>query len=108
MKTIKLVGMTAVMALWGLAATAQTSETNFTFAVNQAVPDGNAVGLTLQTNLTISGGTVQSVTVSMDITGGFNGDLYAYLLGPNGGYAVLLNRVGRWQREQFWLFEHWF
>jgi hypothetical protein len=26
--------------------------------------------------------------------GGFNGDLYAYLAGPTGGFAVLLNRVG--------------
>jgi len=32
--------------------------------------------------------------VALDISGGYNGDLYAFLSGPNGGFAVLLNRVG--------------
>ena len=31
--------------------------------------------------------------MAVNITGGYNGDLFAYLTGP-GGYAVLLNRVG--------------
>jgi MYXO-CTERM domain-containing protein len=34
------------------------------------------------------------VTVGLNISGGYNGDLYAYLAGPNGGFAVLLNRAG--------------
>jgi len=34
------------------------------------------------------------VTVTLDITGGYNGDIYAYLAGPNSGFAVLLNRSG--------------
>ena len=73
---------------------AQTSETNFTFSVNQLVPDANVNGLILTTNLNITGGTISDVTVSLDISGGYNGDLYAFLAGPNGGFAVLLNRVG--------------
>jgi len=32
--------------------------------------------------------------LNLNITGGFNGDLYAYLTGPQGQFAVLLNRVG--------------
>jgi subtilisin-like proprotein convertase family protein len=82
------------LMLWTAVALGQTSETNFTFSVNQAIPDGNVLGMTLATNLSITGGNISSVTVGLDITGGFNGDLYAYLAGPNGGFAVLLNRVG--------------
>ncbi len=33
------------------------------------------------------------MTVSLDVSGGYNGDLYVYLRGPD-GFAVLLNRVG--------------
>jgi hypothetical protein len=40
------------------------------------------------------GGTITDIQVRLDITGGFNGDLYAYLLGPQGQLAVLLNRPG--------------
>ena len=37
---------------------------------------------------------MSSIQVNLDITGGFNGDLYAYLAGPAGGLVVLLNRSG--------------
>jgi subtilisin-like proprotein convertase family protein len=95
MKTKQLLGITAGMMVWaGVAWAQQTSETNFTFVVNQGVLDANDNGLILTTNLTIWGGSISNVTVSLDITGGFNGDLYAFLAGPNGGFAVLLNRVG--------------
>jgi subtilisin-like proprotein convertase family protein len=94
MKTKQLLGITAGLMVWAGAAWAQTSETNFTFSVNQLVPDVNVNGLSMTTNLTITGGTISDVTVSLDITGGYNGDLYAFLAGPNGGFAVLLNRVG--------------
>jgi subtilisin-like proprotein convertase family protein len=61
--------------------------------VNQVVPDADLNGLVLSTNLMMPG-LISSVTVGLDISGGYNGDLYAYLVGPNGGFAVLLNRVG--------------
>lgn len=95
MKKNKLMlAMAGAMLMWICTAFGQTSETNFTFSVNQAVPDGSPLGLTLATNLTIAGGNISDLTVNLDISGGFNGDLYAYLAGPNGGFAVLLNRVG--------------
>ncbi len=94
MKTKQLLGITAGLMVWAGAAWAQTSETNFTFSVNQLVPDANRNGLFMTTNLDITGGTISDVTVSLDISGGYNGDLYAFLSGPNGGFAVLLNRVG--------------
>ena len=82
-----------VFCLWAALASAQTNY-SFTFSPNQVVPDGNANGVALNANLTGLIGTITNLTVSLDITGGFNGDLYASLVGPNGGFAVLLNRVG--------------
>ena len=79
---------------WAASAMAQSSETNFTFSVNQPIPDGNPNGMALATNLAGMSGTINNVTASLNISGGYNGDLYAYLVGPNGGFAVLLNRVG--------------
>ena len=94
MNTKQLLGITAGLMVWAGAALAQLSATNFTFSVNQWVPDANVNGLSMTTNLSITGGTISDVTLSLDITGGYNGDLYAFLAGPNGGFAVLLNRVG--------------
>ena len=79
--------------VWAGAAVAQTTENTYTFSVNQLVPDANVNGLSMTTNLSMSGN-ISAVTVGLDITGGYNGDLFAFLSGPNGGYAVLLNRVG--------------
>lgn len=85
--------LASLMALWAAAALADTT-TSYTFSANQTVPDANPTGLTLSTNLTVSGGNITGLSITLNITNGFNGDLYAYLVGPNGGFAVLLNRVG--------------
>jgi subtilisin-like proprotein convertase family protein len=85
----------AFLCLWMTIASAQsTTNYDYTFPVNKAVPDGDLNGLALPVNLTDMGGTITNVTVSLDISGGYNGDLYVYLRGPDGGFAVLLNRVG--------------
>ncbi len=91
---MKLSGLGIFFASWTAAVSAQTTNYNFTFPANVAVPDGNGNGLALATNLSGLGSLMTQVTVSLDITGGFNGDLYAYLAGPSGGFAVLLNRTG--------------
>jgi len=64
--------------------------------VNQNVPDGNPVGLasSLVINNLPSGTTVTGVTVGLNLTGGYNGDLYGYLVAPNGVSVNLLNRPG--------------
>jgi len=86
MKTKQLLGIAAGLMVWAGAAWAQTSETNFTFSVNKLVPDANKNGLFMTTNLNIEyASAISGVTVSLDITGGYNGDLYAFLSGPNGG-----------------------
>ncbi|HSY17967.1 MAG TPA: PEP-CTERM sorting domain-containing protein [Candidatus Acidoferrales bacterium] len=77
----------------GLAG-AQTNYTYSSGTLNTAIPDGNPVGISSSTTFSSLPGIITSIQVNLDITGGFNGDLYAYLAGPTGQFAVLLNRVG--------------
>ena len=90
LKTFAAVGAASLL---GSVAQGQVINTTST-SVNSLVPDGNPVGITSSTTLSGISGTISSVSVNLDITGGFNGDLYAYLVDPNGDIAVLLNRVG--------------
>lgn len=58
------------------------------------IPDGNSVGV--QNTINVSGlePNVSSLSVTLNITGGRNGDLFAYLT-RDSAIAILLNRVGR-------------
>ena len=58
------------------------------------IPDGNPTGLTTTIDVTGIAGWLTNVTISLDVTGGNNGDYFAILSCDNGGYVVLLNRVG--------------
>jgi subtilisin-like proprotein convertase family protein len=88
--------------LWAGVALGQPFDYSFTFTNGfnngGVIPDGTPLGLTLATNLTgrfaPQQGTISDVMLGLNISGGYNGDLYAYLAGPNGGFAILLNRVG--------------
>jgi subtilisin-like proprotein convertase family protein len=77
------------------AATGAFAQTVFStnINVNTAIQDNDPNGLASAFSLSGFGGTVTNVSVSLNLTGGYNGDLFAYLTGP-GGFAVLLNRVG--------------
>ena len=68
--------------------------TSFTNDTPASIADGNPVGTTEQIAVSGISGTVTNVQVQLDITGGFNGDLYTYLVDPTGQMAVLLNRSG--------------
>ena len=103
MKKIKLSLLTVLAALWagvaGVAGAQVTNNYSFTVDVNQNVPDANASGLTSVASFTGMVGDISDITLSLNLGSApgdlaFNGDLYAYLVGPNGGYAVLLNRTG--------------
>lgn len=95
MKTVKQFATGMMVGLWVVVVSAQTTTSySFSFAPNRAVPDGNSSGLALATNLTGMTGIIAKVTLSLNISGDYNGDLYAYLAGPNGGFAVVLNRPG--------------
>jgi subtilisin-like proprotein convertase family protein len=73
---------------------AQVISTNSYTGASATISDGNLVGVMEQFNVSGLTGSIYDVQVSLGITGGFNGDLYAYLVGPEGQLAVLLNRVG--------------
>jgi subtilisin-like proprotein convertase family protein len=63
--------------------------------INVAIPDASASGY--RNSQTVSGipqTVIQDVNVTLNISGGFNGDLYVYL-SHGSGMAVLLNQVGR-------------
>ena len=60
------------------------------------IPDGNPVGVSFIGTYdgAASGATVGSLTVNLSISGGYNGNLYSYLMAPNGTMVVLLNQPG--------------
>jgi|SRR5882724_6789222 len=101
MKIKQLMAMAVGATLMTSVAFGQSTLNTFTFtngfANGGVVPDGDPNGLALLTNLSGQFGafsTITNVTVNLNISGGYNGDLYAYLAGPTGGFAILLNRVG--------------
>lgn len=66
-----------------------------TFTESTFIPDNLQTGALF--SRTIAGsdiGAITSLQVSLEISGGWNGDLYAYLAHES-GFAVLLNRIGR-------------
>ncbi|HTG44993.1 MAG TPA: hypothetical protein VK633_10725, partial [Verrucomicrobiae bacterium] len=82
-------------ALLGLPALhAQILEPAQSFSPNLAIPDGNATGVFDSRTITSAITGIESITVTLNITGDYNGDLYLYLR-HDSGFSVLLNRPGR-------------
>ncbi len=64
------------------------------FNVGGVIPDGSLVGFANSQTLSgLSSAPISDVNVTLNLSGGWNGDLYAYLVHES-GFAVLLNRVG--------------
>jgi subtilisin-like proprotein convertase family protein len=78
------------------AATYSTTYNSGTITDGRAVPDGGGALNTLSSsvNVNLLANNITDISVTLNISGGFNGDLYGYLRGPNGAIAVLINRVG--------------
>jgi subtilisin-like proprotein convertase family protein len=91
MKIKFLILLLGQLALTGWSQSVTGSFTNSTVT---AIPDGSPVGVMEQFTVGGLGGSISNVQVTLDITGGFNGDLYAYLVNPQGQLVVLLNRPG--------------
>jgi subtilisin-like proprotein convertase family protein len=69
--------------------------------LNTAIPDGNVNGL--QSTLTFNDAqftSILDVNVRLNISGGYNGDLYVYLT-HGSGFSILLNRTGRTGSDAF-------
>jgi subtilisin-like proprotein convertase family protein len=95
MKSTTLIGMLATLLAAGVARATLTVEETFS-GVNAAIPVGNPVGVAItETVSDISTGlTVGSLTVGLNISGGYNGNLFAYLVAPNGSVVTLMNMPG--------------
>jgi len=81
--------------LLALPAAASTTWIGPAWTVSTAIPDNDDVGFSDSRALSIPGiSAIASVTVNLNFIGGWNGDLYAYLV-HGSGFSVLLNRPGR-------------
>jgi subtilisin-like proprotein convertase family protein len=85
----------------GLVVQAPAQTNNYSQSVNAAIPDGNPTGISSVIQVSGVSGFVSSITVGLNISGGANGDLYAYITHLNDTAAVLLNRVGRTADDAF-------
>lgn len=95
--------LTALAAALLLACAAPAARADFlNWNVDAAIPDNDPMGL--QDTQTLSGFTdvIGSLEVRLTLTGdplAYNGDFFVSLQCANGGYAVLLNRVGRTESD---------
>src|SRR5580698_428263 len=72
----------------------------FSFTNNLPVPDGQAAGVSDVETVSSSVSQIGSVEIGLNISGNFNGDLYAYVEHDN-ALSVLLNRPGRTAANSF-------
>jgi subtilisin-like proprotein convertase family protein len=103
MRVLKASSLAFALAAVVTTAAAQTTVTNFFSGINKVVPDGNPTGVTDSQTLDLSSLFLYQVTdiqVNLQLSGGYNGDIYAYLV-HDGGFAVLLNRVGKTSGNAF-------
>ena len=82
-----------ILLLAFLCGPAQGALYHFDSSSSAPVPDGDRNGLQDTRTLTGIPSMITDVRVTLNISGGFNGDLYAYL-NHNGTIVPLLNRVG--------------
>ena len=89
--------MFGILLLLLAALAGRADSTNQVFStgtVNLAVPVNDQLGLTSTLDVGGISGSTTNFTVNLDITGGFNGSLYAYLVSPQDKMLVLLNPAG--------------
>jgi subtilisin-like proprotein convertase family protein len=93
---LKSLGLCAsVLAAGSALASPPTFNVSQNYNIGLAIPDNDPTGLAVTESFSALGiSSISQLTVSLDITGGANGDFYAYLQ-HGSGVSVLLNRVGR-------------
>jgi subtilisin-like proprotein convertase family protein len=85
--------LVAFLLAFGLGANAQADYSFFFNTGNAAIPDNDPSGYLDSRTVTGMSGVISDVNVTLNISGGFNGDLYAWL-SHGSGLCILLNRVG--------------
>jgi subtilisin-like proprotein convertase family protein len=103
MKKNMMLGGLVLLALVQTAVA--TIVVNQDWTVNQVLPDNNSSGYAAsQTFSGLDASAISQVDVRLNISGGYNGDLYGYLTLQDafGTYtSILLNRVGRTDASGF-------
>jgi len=91
MKTILTAVIMLVAASWAEATLVDTQSFS-----GGSIPVGSPVGTVFTGDFTAAatGNQVLGITVNLSVSGGYNGNLYAYLVAPNGTLVMLLNRPG--------------
>jgi subtilisin-like proprotein convertase family protein len=85
----------ALLVALGDRVSASPITLSSSFSTSLEIPDNDPTGVADTQVLSMPGANrILSLTVSLEIDGGFNGDFYAYLRHGISGFAVLLNRVG--------------
>ena len=89
MKKTTLIGILAGLLVAGMSASASLYNVG-------NIPDGNPTGVSFTGNYdgAVAGATVSSLSVNLSISGGYNGNLFAYLVAPDGTVVTLLNQPG--------------
>jgi subtilisin-like proprotein convertase family protein len=82
-------------------ASVSAAEMSYTNSSSAAIPDANPTGIMSVIDVTDAPGWITEVELTLTISGGFNGDFYAYLTSDAGGFSVLLNRPGRTSSNPF-------
>lgn len=83
-----------MMIAFATHATLYSTNWSSDFMNGTLIPDNNFSGWSDERTVeTIPAGAFTSLSVDLEITGGWNGDLYAYLV-HDSGFCVLLDRVG--------------
>jgi len=77
-----------------LGASAHAGLYTYNYDVNAAIPDNSIIGITDAHALSGLNSPITSIQVTLDISGGYNGDLYGYLRLNDSPLVVLVNRVG--------------
>ncbi len=93
MKTTALFTLVLLTAAGPAMAATVITETFFV-STSSVIPDGDLSGLVQVINPSTSITNVDLITITLNTTGGWNGDLYAYLW-HNGTLSVMVNRPGR-------------
>jgi subtilisin-like proprotein convertase family protein len=92
MKKTLLLGAMLTSTL-AVQAVIYSTNWNSGFVNGTIIPDNNLSGWADSRTVSGVNGTIQDISVTLDLANGWNGDLYAYLVHGD-GFAVLLDRVG--------------
>ena len=90
---MRLATFNAIVALLlGAGLTAPAGIYSYTGSA-YTIPDGNLAGAYSQISVSGANSSFSDITVTLTVSGGYNGDLYAYL-SHDGKLVPLLNRIG--------------